>query len=194
MKRLRMVYLRGALAAVLVFGSATTPVLVPTALVSLSVTQTACGPDSLGKLHKSLNAVAHSLEAAVDTNGRLYESGIYGTVGTAPAIETRQKVARAIHDANEYLIQALDIAKGLTKETFEGKKVEILGKLTLAAGQLKIGHATIDLVLQSVAALINQAVAIVQLFEAKDTGDLRRAIPTIDRHLKDFGHIREIAV
>lgn len=182
--------------AAMVFSVNTTP---PAVLLGLSVaavasTQSACGPNDLERLNTVLNQTAHALEAAVDTNGRLYANGVYGTVGSPGAVEMRQKVARAIHDSNEYLIQALDIAKTLTKATFEGSKVQILEKLTLAASGLRIGHQTVDLVLQTVAGLINQAVAIVQLFQASDAKHIRRAEPRINDHLKAFGHVREVAV
>jgi hypothetical protein len=155
-------------------------------------TQTSCGPDTLEKLNTTLNQTAHALEAAIDTNGRLYEAGAYGAKGSPGAIEMRQRVARVIHDSNEYLIQALNIAKGLTNATFEGGKLAILEKLSLAATGLTVGHATIDLVLQSVATLINQAVAIAQLFKAGDVNHMDRIIPAFDKHLKVFAHVREM--
>lgn len=163
-----------------------------TGVVAVAGSQTACGPDTLEKLNTTLNKTAHALEAAIDTNGRLYEAGAYGVKGSAGAIEMRQKVARVIHDSNEYVIQALDIAKGLTKETFEGGKLQILEKLSLAATGLHVGHATVDLVLQSVATLINQAVALAQLFKAEDVKHIKRIVPRLDRHLAAFGRIREL--
>ncbi|HEX2881587.1 MAG TPA: hypothetical protein VHO25_18790 [Polyangiaceae bacterium] len=199
--RLKTVYLNrfkettiGAILAMLL----SIPAAIPPSHVALAVavpavlsTQTACGPDSLEKLNTTLNQVLHALEAAVDTNGRLYEAGTYGPKGSPQAIELRQKVARVIHDSNEYLIQALNIAKGLTKETFEGSKLLILEKLTLAASGLQIGQPMIDLVLQTVATLINQAVAIAQLFQSSDVKHIRRAIPQIDRHLSALAVLRE---
>lgn len=170
---------------------AVTPFALPAGIVTLSVTQTACGEgDDLEQLHDALNKTAKALEAAIDTNGRLYSGGIYGAVGSAPAIAMRQRVATVIHDSNEYLIQALTIAKGLTKATFEGSKVLILEKLTLAASGLRIGHQTVDLVLQTVATLITQAVAIIQLFEAKDVRYIRYAMPQINGHIKAFEQLR----
>jgi len=158
----------------------------------LVTTQTSCGPDTLEKLNTTLNKTAHALEAAIDTNGRLYEAGAYGAKGTPGAIAMRQKVATVIHDSNEYLIQALNIAKGLTKETFEGSKLLILEKLSLAATGLTVGHQTIDLVLQTVATLINQAVAIAQLFQASDTEHMDRIVPSLNRHLTAFGRVRDM--
>lgn len=170
------------------------PVAVPVGITSYAVTQTACGPDTLEKLNTTLNQTAHALEAAVDTNGRLYEAGAYGAKGSPGAIQMRQRVAKVIHDSNEYLIQALDLAKGLTKATFEGGKIAILEKLSLAATGLSIGQPTIDLVLQGVATLINQAAALAQLFKASDTNHIQRIVPRLNDHLKALGHIREVAV
>lgn len=185
----------GVAAMVLTFSFITThiaPITLVTGATAVTITQTACGPDSLEKLNTTLNQVAHALEAAVDTNGQLYEGGIYGAKGSVDAIRTRQKVATVIHTSNEYLIQALDITKGLTKATFEGSKLAILEKLSLAAQGLRMGQPTIDLVLQSVAALINQAVALVQLFNASDVKHMDRIIPAVNRHLAAFGRIREL--
>jgi len=156
------------------------------------VTQTACGPDDLGKLNTTLNQVAHSLEAAIDTNGRLYESGIYGAKGSPEAIQLRQKVARVVHDSNEYLIKALELTKGLTKETFATGKLAVLQQLTLASQGLQVGNATIDLVLQSVVTLINQAVGIAQLFKASDVNNLRYILPKINTHIRALEHLREL--
>jgi hypothetical protein len=184
------------LSLALTFGTITPPSLLTlgavTGTAAIVVTQTACGPDSLEKLNTSLNQIAHALETAIDTNGRLYEANAYGQKGSAPAIAMRQRIATVIHDSNEYLIQALGIAKGLTKATFEGNKLLILEKLALAGSGLRVGHATIDLVLQSIATLISQAVAIAQLFKASDVQYIRRAVPALNRHLEALAHIREI--
>ena len=177
--------------ATMTWGTQLTLTVGVTGMMALAGSQTACDPDTLEKLNTTLNQVAHSLEAAVDTNGRLYEAGAYGVKGSPSAIEMRRRVATVIHDSNEYLIQALDIAKTLTKETFEGSRLLILEKLSLAATGLRVGHQTVDLVLQSVATLINQAVAIAQLFKASDVNHMDRIISSFDKHLKAFAHIRE---
>lgn len=185
-----------ALAAlVLTFSFITThiaPISVLTATTALTITQTACGPDTLEKLNTTLNQTAHALEAVIDTNGRLYESGAYGAKGSPQAIAFRQRVARVVHDSNESLIRAVDIAKTLTKETFEGSKIAVLEALTQAARGLSAGHPTIDLVLQGVATFINQAVALVQIFKASDTQYMNRIIPVLDRHLAAFAHVRAL--
>jgi hypothetical protein len=135
-----------------------------------------CGPNDLHKLHTELNLTAKSLNAAAKTSHQFYESGIYGPVGSAHAIEVRQRAAKAIHDANEFLIQALNLAKQLTPETFEQGKLAVLQALAQAAGVLHTGNQSIDLVLQGVAALINNAVILIQAFKS---ADLRYVIPRI---------------
>lgn len=191
MRRLKQLSGRALLSLSLTFGAVAGPVLPLSAVATLTVTQTACGEgDDLEQLNDALNKTAKALEAAIDTNGRLYEGGIYGPKGSAEAIQMRQRVAKVIGDSNEYLIQALTLAKGLTKATFEGSKIAIIEKLSLAATGLRIGHQTVDLVLQTVATLINQAVAIVQLFNA-DARYIRLAIPKINGHIKAFEQLRE---
>lgn len=145
-------------------------------MVIVSLAQTACGPSDLSKLHDTLNKTAKALNAAAKTNRSLYDNGMYGAVGSTSAIDVRQKAATAIHNSNEKLILALNLAKQLTPESFEQGKLAVLQALSQAAAGLTTGNQTIDLVLQSVAALINQAVALVQLFEAKH---LRYVLPRI---------------
>lgn len=149
-----------------------------TAGASVLVTsQTACGPNDLHKLHDSLNKAARSLNAAANTNRSLYDGGVYGVVGSPEAIKMRQKVATVIHDSNEQLIVALNLAKGLTEATFQSGKLAVLEALSKATVSLgSTGNHTMDLVLQSVTALVNQAVALIQVFQSKD---LNRALPEI---------------
>src|ERR1051326_638272 len=183
------------LAALVLTFSITVTYIAPISIIggvtAITITQSGCGPNDLDRLNTVLNQTAHALETAIDTTGRLYEAGTYGAKGSPGAITARQRVAKVIHDANEFLIDATNIAKGLTKETFEANKLAVLEKLTSAASLLKIGQPTIDLVLQTVATLINQAVTIVQLFKASDVRHIQRAIPALNDHLRDFGRIRE---
>nr|AUN37455.1 hypothetical protein [uncultured bacterium] len=195
MQRLRQFSLTATLSLILAFVAALPPAVIPLGIGTGAIvaTQESCGgQDNFEKLNNTLNQVAHSLEAAIDTNGKLYAAGTYGPAGSDGAIQIRQRVARAVHDSNEYLIDALTLAKGLTRQTFEGKKIEILQKLTLAASGLRVGNNTIDLVLQSVATLISQAVAIVQLFQSNDVRGIRFVIPKIDGHIKTLERLREL--
>lgn len=152
------------------------PVLVPTGIVALTATQTACGPNTLTKLHDTLNKTAKALNAAAKTNRSFYDAGIYGAVGSDAAIVVRQKGATAIHAANENLIIALNLAKGLTEETFAMGKLEVLKALADAAAGLHTGNVKLDLVLQGVATLINQAVILIEAFNARD---LDQVLPVI---------------
>lgn len=151
-------------------------VVVPFILVLAIVSQLACGAGTLSKLHSSLNKAAKLENAAAKTNRQFYEGGVYGPVGSLEAIEWRQKGAKAVHDSNELLIKALTLAKALTPETFEGGKLEVLRVLSDAVRLLRTGNNKIDLVLQSVATVINQAIVIIQAFQAKD---LPRVLPAI---------------
>jgi hypothetical protein len=136
-------------------------------LIVGSFTLQGCGKgDDLGKLHDSLNRVAKSLNAAAKTNRTFYESGIYGVTGSPEAITLRQKGATVIHAANEKLILALNLAKGLTTATFEAGKLAVLQALAQASGGLTTGNATFDLVLASIATLITQAVVIIEGFQS----------------------------
>ena len=143
-------------------------VLIPFLLTSALISQSACGPSTLSKLHDSLNKVARSLNAAARTNRQFYEGGVYGPQGSAQAIEWRQKSATAIHASNEKLILALSLAKALTPATFEQGKLSVLAELADAAASLHTGNRSIDLVLAAIATLINQAVVLIQAFSARD--------------------------
>lgn len=125
-----------------------------------------CGKSDLSKLHDALNKTAKSLNAAAKTNRAFYDAGIYGVPGSESAIDVRQKAAKAVHAANEKLILALKLAQNLTAETFEEGKLAVLQALAAAAGGLSTGNQKIDLVLQGVIALINQAVILIQGFQS----------------------------
>ena len=145
-------------------------------LLTSSLMFSACGAGTLSKLHESLNKVAKSLNTAAHTNRALYEGGVYGAPGTPQAIEMRAKVAKAVHDSNEKLILALNLAKQLKAETFESGKLAVLQALSQAASGLRVGHQTIDLILQATATLITQAVVLIEAFQAKD---LNYVVPRI---------------
>lgn len=148
------------------------------ALVLLAVLSQACTPSSIHKFKQNLDKAAVVLNSGAKTNHALYEAGTYGTVGSAGAIETRQKVATAIHDANEWLIKAIEKAKLLKADStsFEGDKLDILLSLSKAAANLRTERPEIDIVLQSVALIINQAVVIIQSLKS---ADLKYVLPEI---------------
>lgn len=150
--------------------------MIITLFLAYSVFLTGCGPNDLHRLHTTLNNAARLENSAAKSNHQFYEQAVYGPVGSAVAIRIRQKAATAIHASNEYLIKALELAKVLTKETFEQGKLAVLQTLAQAAAGLRVGNQVIDLVLQSIATVINQAIVIVQAFQAKD---LNRVLPFI---------------
>lgn len=144
--------------------------LIAPVLVIALMLQAACGARDIHKFNQGLDKAAVVLNSAAKTNRSFYESGVYGAVGSQGAVETRQKVATAIHDSNEWLIKAIDKAKSLKADsgTFEGDKMDILLSLSKAAANLRTGRTEIDLVLQSVAAIINNAVVIIQSLRSAD--------------------------
>lgn len=139
-------------------------------LVALLTQAAMCPPGSVRKFKQGLDKAAVVLNSAAKTNRSFYEAGTYGAVGSPGAIETRQKVATAIHDANEWLIKAIEKTKTLKADStsFEGDKLDILLSLSKAMANLRTGRAEIDIVLQSVAAIINNAVVIIQSLKSAD--------------------------
>lgn len=147
-------------------------------LLALLMQAAMCSPGNIRKFKQGLDRAAVTLNAAAKTNRSFYESGVYGEVGSDGAIRTRQNVARGIYEANEWLIKAIDKAKLLKADSvsFEGDKLDILLSLSKAAANLKTGRAEIDLVLQSVALIINQSVTIIQ---ALKSADVKYLVPQI---------------
>lgn len=142
------------------------------------VTQACFSAGNIRKFKQGLDKAAVVLNSAAKTNRSFYETGVYGSPGSPEAIETRQKVAKAVHDANEWLIKAIEKAKQLKPDSgsFEGDKLEILLSLSKALASLRTGRTDIDLILQSVATLINQAVVIIQSLKSADA---RYLVPRI---------------
>ena len=134
------------------------------ALIGFTVPQTACGPSDVHAVKVKLNDAAKILNTAAKSNHDLYESGVYGPAGSPQAIEKRQKVATAIHAANEGLIDALNVAKNIKADNVGPAKaqiLQILSSATQALAAAHIGNDKIDLVIQAAAALINDAVILV---------------------------------
>jgi len=142
-----------------------------TAAIIFTSTLIACGPDSVHKLKVDLDKAALTLNTAAKTNHALYEAHEI-------SLAARQKVATAIYDGNEVLIVALDVAKPLTAATFSAGKAQILSLLETAVTKLNVsvGNPKIDLVIQSVIALINDALILARAF----TGAmLRQVLPAL---------------
>lgn len=144
-------------------------------ILTVTLPQTACGPNDVHTLKVDLNKAAKTLNGAAKENRLLYEAKVFGD----QALTVRKKVASAIGDANEVLKTALDIAKHITPATFTGDKEQILTLLgqavsTLAAAH--IGNDKVDLLLQGAAAAINSAIVLVQALKSVE---LRIVVPQL---------------
>ncbi len=64
----------------------------------------------------NVNQSAKGMLAAVTINSALYEEGFYGEKGSPEAIRLRQKIASAIHSANEQLIEVITMTANLPKD------------------------------------------------------------------------------
>lgn len=123
----------------------------------------ACSTSDVSKVKKKVADAAAILNTAAKSNRSLYQSGIYGTVGSADAISKRQKAATAIHQANEYLSLAVERAANLQLNDLDAGKADIVKLLQQAVtilNSLDIGNANIKLVLTSAVTAINSAVTL----------------------------------
>ena len=123
----------------------------------------ACSESDVSKVKKKVADAAAILNTAAKSNRSLYQSGVYGLVATAPAIEKRQKVATVVHQANEYLILAVERAAQLTPDTIDTGKTDVVKYLQQAVtilGSLNIDNEQIKLILASATAAINAAVTL----------------------------------
>ena len=158
-------------------------------ILALAIWSAACGGLSTPrKIKTDLGKVAAGLNSAAKTNRQLYQSAVYGAVGSPQAIAMRQKVAGVVYESNEVLIVALDIAKGITADNFAASKTQILALLSTAASKIaaaNIVNPQINLILQAVAALINNAVVLVQSLTSADIRGIERlpasAWPKLER-------------
>jgi septum formation topological specificity factor MinE len=122
-----------------------------------------CGPDDVSKVKKKVADAAAILNTAAKSNRSLYQSGVYGVVGTPEAIAKRQKAATVIHQANEYLALAVERAAALQPgdlETGKADIVKILQQAVTVLNSLNIDNENIKLVLASATAAINSAVTL----------------------------------
>ena len=127
------------------------------------VTQSSCSPDDVSKVKKKVADAAAILNTAAKSNRSLYQSGVYGAVGSPEAIAKRQKVATAIHEANEYLSMAVERAATLTADSLPSGKTDIVALLQKAANMLASVHVNnenIQLVITSAITAINTAVTL----------------------------------
>lgn len=133
------------------------------AIVAYGGSGFACSASDVTKVKKKVADAAAILNTAAKSNRSLYQSGLYGAVGSPEAIGKRQKVATAIHQANEYLSLAVERAAVLTANDLEVGKSNIVSLLQQAStllAQLNIDNQNIQLILQSAVASINAAVTL----------------------------------
>lgn len=125
----------------------------------------ACSTSDVSKVKKKVADAAATLNTAAKSNRSLYQSGAYGAVGSADAVAKRQKVATAVHQANEWLSMAVERAATLSASDLPQGKADIIALLQKAVTEisaLNIGNDNIRLVLQSAAAAINSAIVLTQ--------------------------------
>jgi hypothetical protein len=133
------------------------------ALSCVAVTQSSCTPDDVSKVKKKVADAAAILDTAAKSNRSLYQSGVYGAVGSPDAIAKRQQVATAIHQANEWLSMAVERAATLTAADLPSGKqniVELLQKASAVLGTVHVSNQNIQLILTSAIAAINTAVTL----------------------------------
>ena len=123
----------------------------------------ACSANDVSKVKKKVADAAAILNTAAKSNRSLYQSGLYGAVGSADAIAKRQQVAGAVHQANEWLSMAVERAATLTPDTLPSGKTDIVALLQKAAqilGTVHVNNENIQLVITSAITAINTAVTL----------------------------------
>lgn len=125
------------------------------------ISQAACQPSDVHAVKVKLDDAAKILNATAHANHDLYESGTYGPIGSAKAIEIREKVAKAVNLSNQALVASITVAKTLTASNLAAGKAQILAELAAgvqALAGISVGNQKIDLAIQAAAALLNDAV------------------------------------
>jgi len=123
----------------------------------------ACSANDVSKVKKKVADAAAILNTAAKSNRSLYQSGVYGAVGSPSAIVKRQQVAQAIHQANEWLSMAVERAASLTVDTLPQGKTDIvalLQKASIILAAVHVDNENIQLVLTSAVTAINAAVTL----------------------------------
>lgn len=137
--------------------------LVLIAVIAYTGSGFACSASDVSKVKKKVADAAAILNTAAKSNRSLYQSAVYGAVGSPEAIAKRQKVATVIHQANEYLALAVERAANLQPSDIEGGKTDIVKLLQQAAtilNGLDINNENIKLILTSAVTAINTAVTL----------------------------------
>jgi hypothetical protein len=131
----------------------------------------ACSTSDVSKVKKKVADAAAILNTAAKSNRSLYQSGVYGAVGSADAVDKRQQVATVIHQANEYLSLAVERAANLQAgdiEVGKGDIVKLLQQAIVVLKSLNIDNENIKLVLASAVTAINAAVTITLAIKGSD--------------------------
>jgi len=133
------------------------------AMIAYSGYGFACSESDVSKVKKKVADAAAILNTSAKSNRSLYQSGVYGPVGSAAAIAKRQQVATAIHQANEWLSMAVERAASLTAGDLAGGKADIVKLLQQAAqvlGTVNVGNENIRLIIVSAVTAINTAITL----------------------------------
>lgn len=142
-----------------------TTYLLALTLIAYTASGFACSASDVSKVKKKVADAAAILNTAAKSNRSLYQSGLYGTVGSPDAISKRQKVATVIHQANEYLSLAVERAANLTASDLPTGKADIIKLLqeaTAVLNALNIDNENIKLIIASATAAINSAIVLTQ--------------------------------
>ncbi|HTG95798.1 MAG TPA: hypothetical protein VL866_24570 [Pyrinomonadaceae bacterium] len=138
-------------------------ILLTVSLIAYSGYGFACSVSDVSRVKKKVADAAAILNTAAKSNRSLYQSGLYGATGSPEAIAKRQKVATAIHQANEYLSLAVERAANLQPSDLEVGKaniVSLLQQATSVLAALNIDNENIRAVITSAVTAINAAVTL----------------------------------
>jgi hypothetical protein len=127
-------------------------------LILISQLAFVCSSSDVHKIKVKVDQGATLLNAAAKTNRDLYQSGVYGAVGSAVAIAKRQKAAKAIHEANGLLSEAVEVAATLKAGDTGSAVIDLLQQALTALASAHIGNPQMDLAIQAAVAIINDAV------------------------------------
>jgi hypothetical protein len=122
----------------------------------------ACSSSDVSKVKKNVDHAASILLTTAKSNRELYRSGVYGVTGSPEAIAVRQKVATGIHNANEYLSDAVELAAQLQPGMNGQAVVDLLTKAAQELAHTRVGNDRIDVLIQSAIVSINTAIGLAQ--------------------------------
>jgi hypothetical protein len=133
------------------------------AIIGYTASGFACSESDVSKVKKKVADAAAILNTAAKSNRSLYQSGLYGAVGSPKAIGKRQRVATVVHQANEYLALAVERAANLQASDLNVGRdqiVKLLNEATAVLNALQIDNENIRLVIQSAVTAINAAMTL----------------------------------